>query len=128
MQNEVVGYYALNAHRLEADSLPPDLTRNAPSHGGIPAVYLSMVAVSRHHQGKGLGKILLADALKRVASTADQIGLKAVVLDVIEDGGSDMVTKRTKFYEDRGFLPLPDQPLRMIIGVETVRRATNSKR
>ena len=125
-QSEIAGYYALNAHRLEADSLPPGLTRNAPSHGGIPAVYLSMIAVSLHHQGKGLGKILLADALKRAVTVADQIGLKAVVLDVIEDGGPEITAKRTKFYIASGFAPLPDQALRMIISVETIRRAMNS--
>ena len=121
--NVIVGYYALNAHKLEGDSLPPRLTRGAPAHGGIPAVYLSMIAVDRRHQGKGLGKILLADAFKRVASAANQIGLKAVVLDVIEDGGPKMVHKRTAFYTAMGFKPLPKQPQRMIISVETIRRA-----
>ena len=81
-----------------------------------------MIAVSRRHQGKGFGRILLADALKRAVSAAHQIGLKAVVLDVIEDGGPDMVKKRTEFYQARGFLPLPDQPGRMIISIETIRQ------
>lgn len=127
-QREIVGYYALNAHRLEADSLPPALTRNAPSHGGIPAIYLSMIAVDLRHQGKGLGKILLADALKRAVSAAGQIGLKAVVLDVIEDGGPKVTGKRIKFYIASGFVPLPDRPLRMIISVETIRRAEDAMR
>lgn len=127
-QSEIAGYYALNAHRFEADSLPSELTRNAPSHGGIPAVYLSMIAVDQHHQGKGLGKILLADALKRTVAVADQVGLKAVILDVIEDGGAEITSKRTKFYIASGFAPLPDQPRRMIISIETIRRAMNSSR
>ena len=127
-QSEIAGYYALNAHRLEADSLPPGLTRSAPSHGGIPAVYLSMIAVSLRHQGKGLGKILLVDALKRAVTVADQIGLKTVVLDVIEDGGPEITGKRTMFYIASGFVPLPDQPSRMIISVETIRRAMHSRR
>lgn len=91
-------------------------------------MYLSMIAVDLRHQGKGLGKILLADALKRAVTVADQIGLKAVVLDVIEDGGTEITDKRTKFYIASGFVPLPDQPRRMIIGIETIRRAMNSSR
>ncbi len=127
-QSQVAGYYALNAHRLEAYSLPPELTRSAPSHGGIPAVYLSMIAVDLRHQGKGLGRILLADALKRAVSAADQIGLNAVVLDVIEDGGAEVTGKRTKFYIASGFVSLPDQPRRMIISIEPIRHAMNSSR
>ena len=79
-----------------------------------------MIAVDLRHQGKGLGRILLIDALKRAVTVADQIGLKAVVLDVIEDGGAEITGKRTKFYIASGFAPLPDQPRRMIISIETI--------
>ena len=113
----------MNAHSLEGDDLPVHLTRNAPRHGGIPAVYLSMVAVDRRYQSQGLGRILLADALKRAAAAADQIGLKAVVLDVIEDGGPEATEKRRAFYAAMGFQPLPSRPLRMFLSIETIRRA-----
>ena len=119
---EILGFYALNAHSLEGDDLPANLTRNAPRSGFIPAVYLSMIAVDRRHQGQGFGRVLLADALKRAAA-ADQIGLKAVVLDVIEDGGPDITEKRRAFYAAMGFQSFPSRPLRMFIGIETIRRA-----
>ena len=120
---EILGFYALNAHSLEGDDLPADLTRNAPRHGDIPAVYLSMIAVDRRYQGQGLGRILLADALKRAAAAADQIGIKAVVLDVIEDGGPEAAEKRRAFYAAMGFQHLPSRPLRMFISIETIRKA-----
>ncbi len=85
-----------------------------------------MIAVDLRHQGKGLGRILLADALKRAVAVADQIGLKVVVLDVIEDGGPEISDKRMKFYIASGFTPLPDQPQRMIISVKTIRRVMDS--
>lgn len=119
----ILGYYALNAHALEGDDLPAHLIRNAPRHGGIPAVYLSMIAVDRRHQGQGIGRILLVDALKRAAMAADQVGLKAVVLDVIEDGGAEITERRQAFYAAMGFQSLPSRPLRMFISVETVRKA-----
>lgn len=122
-QNEIVGFYALNAHSLHGDQLPVDLTRNAPSHGGIPAIYLSMIAVNRRDQGRGIGRFLLADALQRSAGAADQVGLKTVVLDVIDDGGSKTTAKRVAFYDSMGFQVLPGYPTRMFIGIETVRRA-----
>ena len=119
----ILGYYALNAHALEGDDLPAHLTRNAPRHGGIPAVYLSMIAVDHRYQGQGLGRILLADALRRAAMAADQVGLKAVILDVIEDGGAEITERRRAFYAAMGFQSLPSRPLRMFISIETVREA-----
>ena len=121
--SQVLGYYALNAHSLEGGDLPKRLTRDAPRHGAIPAVYLSMIAVDRRHQGHGIGRILLADALARAASAAEQVGIRAVVLDVIEDGGEELTEKRRAFYAAMGFQPLPRRPLRMFIGIETVRKA-----
>ena len=119
----ILGCYALNAHALEGDDLPADLTKKAPRFGSIPAVYLSMIAVDRGHQGRGLGRILLADALSRAAAVADQVGLKAVVLDVIDDGGPEIMERRRAFYADMGFRPLSSRPARMFISIATVRSA-----
>ena len=122
-QPEILGYYALNAHSLEGDDLPANLTKNAPRHGGIPAVYISMIAVDGQHQSQGLGRILLADALKRAVAAGDQVGVKAVLLDVIEDGGPDITEKRRAFYAAMGFQSLSARPLRMFISIVTVRKA-----
>lgn len=122
-QTDILGYYALNAHTLEGNDLPSHLTKNAPRFGGIPAVYLSMIAADRRYQGQGVGRILLADALSRAVGVAEQIGLKAVVLDVIEDGGTEITERRRAFYATMGFQSLPSRPLRMFISIETVRRA-----
>lgn len=117
----VLGYYALNAHSLQAVDLPQALVRKAPRFGGIPAVYLSMIAVDRRYQGRGLGRFLLADALKRSVAAAVQIGVKAVVLDAIDDGGPEVVERRRAFYAAMGFRSFPSLPSRMFILVETVR-------
>ena len=82
-----------------------------------------MIAVDRRHQRRGIGRLLLADALKRAVSAANQIGLKAVVLDVIEDGGPDITEKRRAFYLSMGFKSLPTRPLRMFISIDTVRNS-----
>ena len=119
----ILGYYALNAHALEGEALPDHLAKHAPRSDSIPAVYLSMIAVDHRYQGRGLGRFLLADALTRVVGAADQIGLKAVILDVIEDGGAEITERRRAFYAAMGFQSLPSRPLRMFISIETVRKA-----
>ncbi len=110
----VLGYYAVNAHSLLGDALPEAITRRAPPHG-VPAAYLSMIAVSAAHQGRGLGRILLVDALKRLAAVSDDLGLKAVVLDVLEDGGADAFERRLAFYERMGFRSFPSRRGRMFL-------------
>ena len=81
-----------------------------------------MIAVDYRYQNQGLGRILLADALERAASVADQVGLKVVILDVIEDGGQEITKKRYAFYTAMGFQSLPSRPSRMFISIETIRR------
>lgn len=124
-ESTILGYYPLNAHALEAadGDLPRDLTRHAPRSGAIPAIYLSMIAVDQTQQGRGLGRVLLADALTRALAAADQIGVKAVVLDVIEDGGPEIAERRRAFYVQMGFQPFPSRPSRMFIAIETIRAA-----
>ena len=82
-----------------------------------------MIAVDCRHQSRDLGRILLADALSRAAAVADQIGLKGVALDVVDDGGPEIMERRRMFHTGLGFPSRPSRPARMFISIETVRNA-----
>ena len=116
--SRVVGFYSMNAHSLESGELPASFARNAPRHGGIPAIYLSMIGVDQSMQGKGLGSILMADAMKRVALISGDVGVAALVLDVLDDDARD---RRIEFYKRLGFISLPSRPERMFIPTATIR-------
>ena len=118
----VLGFYAFNAHSIEAEGLPEKLIKHAPRHGHVPAIYLSMFGVDRKVQEQGLGRVLLADALNRAASVSEQIGLAVVVLDVLDDGDEKAFEKRHRFYESAGFIAFPSQPSRMFIPMGTILR------
>jgi GNAT superfamily N-acetyltransferase len=124
----VLGYYAINAHGIEAGDLPETLRKRAPRHGQLGAAYLSMIAADAEVQGQGLGRLLLADALKRVAAVSSDIGIFAVVLDVLDDGDTDAIEKRRRFYERFGFIFFPSQPLRMFLPVQTIRDALSVRK
>ena len=119
----VVDVLAGNAHALEADRLPENLAKGAPRHGSVPGAYLSMVGVDRSVQGHGLGRALVVDALRRVEAASRTIGIKAVVLDVIDDGGAEAFMRRMRFYGQLGFVSFPSRPARMFIAMATVRAA-----
>ena len=118
---KVLGYYALNAHAIATGDLGADRPRRAPNTGSIPALYLSMIAVDRSRQGKGLGSDLAIDALGRARNVAGEVGLKLVVLDVIDDGGDEVFARRREFYQRLGFQSLQDRPERMFITIDTIR-------
>ena len=84
-------------------------------------MYLSMIAVDASRQGEGLGSDLAVDALGRARDVADEIGLKLVIPDVIEDGGNEAFERRMAFYRRLGFRSFQDRPERMFITIDTIR-------
>ncbi len=116
-----LGFYGINMHAVVAGDMPEELAKKAPRHGMLPAAFISMIGVDRTMQGKGLGSALLADALSRVGRVSDDIGTCAVLLDVFDCGNPETVARRKAYFESFGFTPLPDQPLRPFMPIQTVR-------
>jgi ribosomal protein S18 acetylase RimI-like enzyme len=67
----------------------------------IPSTLLGRLAIDSRAQGKGIGKILLIDALKRSFENSNQIASFAVVVDPLDE-------EAEKFYEKYDFIKLPD--------------------
>ena len=119
--SKILGYYALNAHAVAAEDLGADRPRRAPRTGSILALYLSMIAVDGRRQRMGLGSDLAVDGLGRALNVAGEVGLKLVVLDVIDDGGEDVFARRREFYRCLGFWSFEDCPKRMFIMIDPIR-------
>ena len=83
-ESVVLGYYALSTHRIEYETLSPEGTKGLPRMN-VPVVLLGRLAVDQTEQGKGLGRLLLVDALKRSMKISDQIGIRAVEFDAIDE-------------------------------------------
>jgi ribosomal protein S18 acetylase RimI-like enzyme len=118
---EVIGFYALNAHLVDFQDLPPKYARTRPGHGSIPAAYLSMIGVDKRYAGRGYGGDLLVDALTRIAAAAENIGIAVVMLDVLDGGNVELVARRKALYQGYGFTALPSRPLRLFLPIATVR-------
>lgn len=98
----MVGYYALAAGSLEFENAP-DRIKKGLGHYPIPVVLLARLAVRVDHQGKGLGKALLKDAMIRTATTAESIGVRALLVHAMHD-------RAAEFYRRFGFEPSPTDP------------------
>ena len=59
----------------------------------IPAVLLGRLAIAKDRQGEGLGRRLLAEAMRYVLDVALKIGVHLVVLDALDDEAVSFYTK-----------------------------------
>ena len=117
---ELIGFYATNAHAIHYAELPDKLRRARPGHGHIPAAYISMIGVDLRHQGKGFGGDLLVDCLRRIARAAEDIGIRVVLLDVLDCGDTALTERRKALYASYGFMPLSSNDLRMFLPMSDV--------
>ena len=63
---EVVGFYSLAVGGVDPEDAPARVVKGLARHP-VPVMILARLAVDRDHQGRGLGKALLKDALLRTA-------------------------------------------------------------
>lgn len=116
----IIGFYALNAHSIHYTDLPEKFSRDRPRHGTIPAAYISLIGVDRRYQGRGYGGDLLVDCLRRISGASQTIGLRVVLLDVLDCGAADEVERRVQLYRSYGFTSLPGHKLRMFLPLSDV--------
>jgi len=95
---DVAGYYTLTATSVALNALSPEIAKKLPRYPVVPAALLGRLAVSRNYQGRGLGGILLADALKRTARA--ELGVFAMLVDA-----KDEAAQRFTSVTDSRFCP-----------------------
>jgi GNAT superfamily N-acetyltransferase len=104
----VAGFYTLISVALTA--LPPEVVRRLPRYPVVPAVLLGRLAVAGRYQGKGLGGVLLADAILHVARA--ELGVFAMLVDAKDEAARS-------FHERYGFTLLPGADPRLCLLVAT---------
>jgi GNAT superfamily N-acetyltransferase len=101
----LAAYYSLAAHSVVRASIGGGrLARNAPDH--VPALLLARLAVDLDWQGRHLGSSLLAHAVTLARAVGSMVGLRAIVVDPIDDAAA-------AFYARYGFRPFPSGTGRM---------------
>lgn len=111
----ILGYYTLAAHSVDASKMPKEYTKQIP-YKFIPAILIGRLAVDDKHQGNGYGALLLKDALKRILAISEQIAANIIVVDAKDENTAN-------FYKKYGFNELTDNPLRLVLSVRTLKTA-----
>ena len=94
--NDVIAYACLSAGAIVLAEVPGALRRNMPDP--LPVVVLGRLAVDRRHHGQGLGRALVADALRRSLAARRLIGARALLVHAIDE-------QAAAFYRSLGFRP-----------------------
>lgn len=118
---QLLGFYAANAHSVDYGELPKKYARARPSHGSIPAAFISMIGVDQRYQGNGLGGLLLVEALKNLARASETLGIAVVLMDVLDCGNEEATKRRLDLYIGYGFTKLENAPLRLFIPIQDAR-------
>jgi GNAT superfamily N-acetyltransferase len=112
---QVVGYYSLaNGSAIHAEA-PGKIRRNMPDP--IPVMVLGRLAVDINHQGKGIGKGLVKDAVLRTLQASEIAGIRAILVHALDE-------EAKKFYVARcGFSPSPVHPLTLMVTLADVKKS-----
>jgi len=110
----VRGYYAIAAGSVTFEQFPSKQRKRLPKYP-IPVALLGRLAVDSQFQGRGLGKLLLLDALAKILRTSDSIGIHAVEVKAIDEAAK-------QFYLKYGFVELTDDQRHLYLPISTIRR------
>lgn len=112
---KVAGYYTLVAAQVEHDQATSSVRQGLSRHFPIPVALIARLAVTTQHQDAGLGRSLLLNALQRVLRASDQLAVRAVIVDALDN-------RAASFYHRFGFEPSPLAPRTLMIQLDAVRR------
>ncbi len=107
----ICGYYTISSSSVQLNEPP---AKHLPRYP-LPAVLIGKLATDLTMQNRGIGTILLFDALERAAKVADEIGIFLVQIQAVNE-------KARAIYEKLGFTSMIDDPMKMFMSLKTVRK------
>jgi GNAT superfamily N-acetyltransferase len=105
---QAAGFYTLTAAGIALNDLSPEIVRKLPRYPVVPAALLGRLAIARNYQGKGLGSILLANAVIRAAPA--EMGVFALLVDAKDEAAQ-------RFYEHYEFMLLSGAGRRLYLPI-----------
>ncbi len=107
---QIAGYYTLATGQIDFDDLPAEVAKHLPRRH-LPVAILAWLGVSGARQGQGLGRLLLAQALRDCYEAGKTFAFIAVLLDCLNDDAK-------AFYQHWDFAELPGHPYRLFLSVK----------
>ncbi|MCL1962002.1 MAG: GNAT family N-acetyltransferase [Desulfovibrionaceae bacterium] len=105
-EQRIAGYYTLATASVPLAGLPDEMRRKLPRYGAVPAIRMGRLAVDTGFKGRGLGGVLLVNALRRAASA--EVAAAVLIVDAKDKPAA-------AFYRHHGFALLADAPLTLFL-------------
>jgi len=122
--NVIIAYYSLVYGEIALEECPPDVRSGMPPQFSVPIIKIARLAVDKREERQGLGQALMKDAFVRILGAAEIAGLRAVVIDALNDRAKEWYQKKFGFEESPispRILFLRIQDLRLAAGVTSSR-------
>jgi GNAT superfamily N-acetyltransferase len=110
----IAGVYSLSNFTVVATDLPDLGGKKLPQRMPIPLHLIGHLGVDRAFQGRGIGKMLVHDALKRAESLSRDSGSLGGVVHALE-------TRLVAWYRQLGFVAFPEHPLQLVMTMAAIR-------
>jgi GNAT superfamily N-acetyltransferase len=119
VQHRVIGYFTLASGAITLAEAPSRTRRNMPDP--IPMTVLGRLAIDQQWQGRGLGRLLLRDAILRTSQAAAIIGVRGLLVHALSPAAK-------RFYESNGFRELPNRPMTLVVTLQDAIAAADGNR
>ncbi|MGL1834091.1 GNAT family N-acetyltransferase [Rhodocyclaceae bacterium SMB388] len=115
LRGEVVGFYSLAVGSVDPDDAPTRVMKGLARHP-VRVMILARLAVDRNHQGRGLGRALLKDALLRTVQAADIAGIRWLLVHAKDESAR-------QWYASWDFEPSPTDPYHLFLMLKDLKGA-----
>jgi ribosomal protein S18 acetylase RimI-like enzyme len=113
----VVGYYTVSMSSVQFANLPESLIYSTAPKYPMPTAHLGCLAVRKEVQRRGLGSILLINAMQRMILASEVVAARAIEVKAADE-------KIRDWYADYGFAPFKNisgPTFHMFLPIDTAR-------
>ena len=112
---KLAGFYTLTSNSIPLTGIPDNLKKKLPRYPTVPVVLIGWLGRHVDFKGRGLGDVLLFDAIKTIATAA--VASHAIIVDAIDDAA-------VEFYRGYDFVNLTaDRTNRLYLPVASALKA-----
>ncbi|HET6385719.1 MAG TPA: GNAT family N-acetyltransferase [Armatimonadota bacterium] len=113
--SRVIGYYSLAPASIAPESAPARVMK-AQGRYPVPVILMARFAIDRGEQGKGYGKALFRDAMRRALAGAEAIGGRAFLVHAKDE-------EARAFYLKFGMEESPTNPMHLLLLFKDIRQS-----
>lgn len=108
--DKVVGFYTLTSYIIQRRTTQPN-REGYPSGNNLPATLLGRLAVDQGFQKRGIGKLLIRDAIRNARISNQYVATRFLVVQA-------KTPQLAQWYERHGFIASPKNPLHLYYDIQ----------